>query len=79
MCNGGPVHQPEQIPAFVPSLFINIPMGGGKKERKERKGGKGVNFEFFEFWLWWDLSLARVAYFLGVIGCSSTLWFPLHY
>lgn len=40
MCNGGPVHQPEQIPAFVPSLFINIPMGGGKKKGKKGKKRK---------------------------------------
>jgi len=66
VCNGGPVRQPEQIPAFVPSLFINIPMGGGRgkgrKERKEKKRKECI-LSFFEFWFWWDVSFARVAYF----------------
>lgn len=38
MCNGEPVRQPEKIPAFVPSLFIDISMeGGGKKKGKKKK------------------------------------------
>ena len=64
MCNGEPVRQPEKIPAFVPSLFIDISMeGGGKKKGKKKKGGY---FEFFEFYFWWDVSFARVACPLGL-------------
>jgi len=46
--------------------------GGEKKKGKKRKE---CILSFFEFNFWWDVSFARVAYFLGVIGCySSTLW-----
>ena len=37
------------------------------EKRKERKKNGGY-FEFFEFYFWWDVSFARVACPLGVIG-----------